>query len=195
VIAAALEPLYRAYLRRLDEMAARLPAEALLRESTTRAADGGVALGPGGLPMIFDVADSRGGETFEVCGAAPDQPALRQARQGGIEVEAGPGNWEALPVACTLEEAGDADLLALADLFRAWALLASSGAFAAGAPAPWSGRLHGVRIELGGAGLVATLDLGTCPPRALEALVAALDGFGRDHARLTRVAIGLPPQA
>ena len=40
----ALEPLYRNYLRRLDEMVARLPEGAALTERTTRQ-DGALVLG------------------------------------------------------------------------------------------------------------------------------------------------------
>ena len=49
-LAEALEPLYRSYLRRLDEMVARLPDGAALTERTTPAVDGRLALGGDGLP-------------------------------------------------------------------------------------------------------------------------------------------------
>ena len=60
----ALEPLYRGYLRRLEEMVSRLPEGAALTERTTRGDDGKLVLGNGGLPVRFDVADARDGDTL-----------------------------------------------------------------------------------------------------------------------------------
>src|SRR5260370_42384613 len=85
-VAEALEPLYRSYLRRLDEMAARLPAEAVLTERTTRGEDGRLVGGAGGLPVRFDVADARDGHTYEGHGAHADEPAAAQVRVGRVEV-------------------------------------------------------------------------------------------------------------
>src|SRR5260370_36861189 len=92
-VAEALEPLYRSYLRRLDEMAARLPAEAVLTERTTRGEDGRLVVGAGGLPLRFDVADARDGHTYEVHGAHADEPAAAQGRVGRVEVRLEAGDW------------------------------------------------------------------------------------------------------
>src|SRR5207302_4817654 len=85
-LAQALEPLYRGYLRRLDEMVARLPEGAALTERTTRTEDGRLVLGDEGLPLRFDVADARDGHTYEVHGAHPDEPLAPELREGGVVV-------------------------------------------------------------------------------------------------------------
>ena len=198
-VGSALEPLYLAYLRRLEEMAARVPAEALLRESTTCNPDGSVTLGRDGLPLIFDVADKSTRETYEVRGAVADEPRVAAGRVGAVEVAFARGNWEALPVACVFEQPPSRrDLSELADLIRSWALLAAQGGFSrlGGEPRlPWTGRLHSLRVEVEGATMTAVLDLGTCPPAALEVLVLALDGFGRDRCSIAQVAIGVDAMA
>src|SRR5216684_2621241 len=102
-VAEALEPLYRSYLRRLDEMAARLPAEALLTEQTTRDDDGRLVFGEDGLPLRFDVADARDGHTYEVHGAKEDAPASPEVQVGRVQVRLEPGNWEELPLVCVFD--------------------------------------------------------------------------------------------
>lgn len=194
----ALEPLYRSYLRRLDEMAARVPAGQLLVEATTRGADGALVLGTDGLPLRFDVADAGTGETFEVRGSRPDAPALAETRLGRLSLRLEPGNWESLPVTCAFDGpplADDAE--AIADLVRGWAYLAAYGGFAGSAPSRgtpgadrWSGRLHSLTIELVDNELRAVLDLGTCPPLGLEVLCSALAAFGEDRAPLAHATIG-----
>ena len=194
----ALEPLYRAYLRRLDEMAARLPSDALLTERTTRDDDGKLVLGEGGLPLRFDVADARDGHTWEVHGAKPDEPLARDLRIGRVEVRLEPGNWEELPVVCAFDgEPLPEDAEELADLLRGFAILSWYGAFADRA-APrgtqgadrWLGRSHSLRVELHENQLWAIYDLGTCPPAALETLCATLSGYCEDRVPLAYVRIG-----
>ena len=196
-LARALEPLYRNYLRRLDEMVARLGEDGVLREAAVRGEDGRIVAGPEGLPRRFDVASAATSETFEVHGAHPDQPAARDVAVGSIAVRIEPGNWEELSIACAFGgEPKNDDMAAVADLLRSWAVLAGEGGFAAHRPADavrWSGRLHSVALSLRGAEVVAIADLGTCPPEALDPLVAALDGFGRDRPRIERVVLGGPP--
>ncbi len=200
-LAEALEPLYRSYLRRLDEMAARLPAEALLTERTTRGEDGRLALGEDALPLRFDVADARDGHTWEVHGAHPDAPAASGVRVGRAEVRLAPGNWEELPVVCVFDgEPLPDDATALADLLRGFAILAWHGAFSAARPARgapgadrWTGRLHAVSIVLRENELWAVYDLGTCPPAALETLCAAISGYCEDRVPLAHVRIGGKP--
>lgn len=196
-LAAALEPLYRGYLRRLDEMAARLPADALLRESTTRGPLGEIKLGPDGLPLVFDVADLRNGETFEVRGARPDAPANPGGSYGALQIDLLPGNWEALPVVCAFDgAASDRELLEAAELVRAFTLLAAGGAcshLGGSSPSPWSGRLHSVQVVASGGQITATFDLGTCPPQALAILLSAFEGSGRDSRPIVQVTIGGAP--
>ena len=194
----ALEPLYRSYLRRLDEMAARLPPDSVLVEATTRGDDGRLLLGDDGLPRRFDVADARTGETFEVRGARPDAPAAKDARIGRLEVRLEPGNWEALPIVCAFDgEPLTDDAEAMAGLLRGWAHLAAYGGFAQSAPQRgtagadrWSGRLHSLAIELVDNELRCVVDLGTCPPAALESLCTALAAFGNDRAPLAHATLG-----
>lgn len=187
----ALEPLYRGYLRRLEEMVSRLPAGAALTERTTRGDDGRLVLGNDGLPLRFDVADGRDGHTWEVHGARPDEPAARAARAGSLEVRLEPGNWEELPVVCGFEgEPAADDVEHLAELLRAFAVVAWHGAFSGGRDGRWLRRAHGVRVELRGAELWAVLDLGTCPPSALEALCLALSGYAEERAPLSYLRIG-----
>ena len=197
----ALEPLHRGYLRRLEEMVARLPQGAALTERTTRTDDGRLALGEGGLPLRFDVADARDGHTWEVHGAHPDEPLAREARVGRLEVRIEPGNWEELPLACVFggtplpEDAQD-----VADLLRGFTIFAWYGGFAAARPARgtegagrWTGRAHGVRIELRENELRAVFDLGTCPAAAVEALCGALSGYCEERVPLAYVRIGGKP--
>ena len=197
-LAEALEPLYRSYLRRLEEMAARIPADAVLTERTTRGDDGRLALGEDGLPLRFDVADARDGHTYEVHGARPDAPAAGQARVGGLDVRLEPGTWEELRVACGFEEAPLPEVAEeLADLLRGFAIVGWYGGFAAlarprGAPGGerWTGRVHSVRVQLVHRELRAVYDMGTWPPGALEMLCRALSGYREERAPLAFVRIG-----
>jgi hypothetical protein len=52
--------------------------------------------------------------------------------------------------------------------------------------------LHAVSVSLRGSRVVALCDLGTCPPEALEALLAAVSAFGRDRSPVARVELGGP---
>ncbi len=196
-LAEALEPLYRSYLRRLDEMVARLPDGAALTERTTPALDGRLALGGDGLPLRFDVADARDGHTYEVHGARPDAPLAGEVVVGGLRVRLDPGNWEELPVVCAFErEPSPEEVEALADLLRGFAVLAWYGGFSGAQRTDrWTGRAHGVHIELRRDELWAVLDLGTCPPAAVEALCAALGGYADQRALLASVRIGGKGQA
>ena len=187
----ALEPLYRGYLRRLDEMVSRLPAGAALTERTTRGEDGKLVLGSCGLPLRFDVADARDGHTWEVHGAKPDEPGARDATTGRVEIRLEPGNWEELPVVCGFaREPSPEETEELANLFHAFAVLAWHGGFSAGGEDRWLRRAHGARVELRGNELWAVLDLGTCPPAAVEALCFALSGYGEERGPLSYVRIG-----
>jgi len=201
-LAEALEPLYRAYLRRLDEMAARLPPEAVLTERSTRGEDGRLALGEGGLPLRFDVADARDGHTWEVHGARADAPAAAQVQVGRVEVRLHAGNWEELPLVCAFDgEPLPEDAEELADLLRGFTILAWYGGFAAARPSRgtpgadrWSGRAHGMRVELRENELWAVFDLGTCPPAGVQALCEALSGYAEERVPLAWIRIGgLPP--
>ena len=191
-LTAALDPLYRAYLRRLDEMAARVPVNGLLREATTRDERGHLVLGADGFARRFDVADAQSGATFEVRSALLDAPAAGRLLVGTLEVELKPGSWEALPVCCRFDgEPVAEDGAALTGLLRAFAELGHHGAFSAREQArPWSGRVHGVQVLADGEEITAVYDLGSAPPPALEVLLLALDGFGRDRAPLAKVIIG-----
>ena len=197
-MAEALEPLYRGYLRRLDEMAARLPEEALLTEQTTRGDDGRLVMANDGLPLRFDVADARDGHTYEVHGAHPDAPTATEVRVGRLEVRLSPGNWEELPLVCVFDgEPLAEDATALADLLRGFAMLAWYGAFAGAQPLRgtpgadrWSGRAHGFSVELRENELFSVFDLGSCPPRALETLCAALSGYCQERVPLAYVRLG-----
>jgi len=200
-VAEALEPLYRSYLRRLDEMAARLPTEALLTERTTRGADGRLAMGPDGLPLRFDVADGRDGHTYEVHGAHADEPAAAQVQVGRVQVRLLPGNWEELPVACVFDgEPLQEDAEELADLLRGFAIFGWYGGFASLRPARgtagadrWSGRAHALHVELLENELWGVYDMGTCPPAAVEALCHALSGYAEERVPLAYVRIGGKP--
>jgi hypothetical protein len=196
-LAEALEPLYRSYLRRLDEMVARLPDGAVLTERTTPAVDGRLALGGDGLPLRFDVADARDGHTYEVHGARPDAPLATEVPVAGLLVRVDPGNWEELPVVCAFErEPSPEEVEALADLLRGFVTVAWYGGFSGAQRTDrWTGRAHGVRIELRRDELWAVLDLGTCPPAAVEALCAALGGYADQRALLASVRIGGKAQA
>ena len=191
-LAVALEPLYRSYLRRLAEMAARVSPGNLLREATTRDERGRLVLGPDGLAQRFDVADARTGSTFEVRSASYDAPAGERFVIGMLEVELKPGCWEGLVVTCRFDGPPvEEDAAALTALLRAFAEFGHHGAFSPrGAVEPWSGRIHGVQVVAGGEEVTAVYDLGSAPPTALELLVCALDGFGRDRAPLAKVILG-----
>jgi len=197
-LAEALEPLHRGYLRRLDEMAARLPADALLTEHTTRGGDGKLILGEDGLPLRFDVADARDGHTYEVHGARTDEPAAAQVQVGSIDVRLVPGNWEELPVVCVFDgEPLPEDAEALAELLRAFAVFGWYGGFAAlrpprGTPDAdrWLGCAHGVNVVLRENEVWAVYDLGSAPPAAVEALCLALSGYAEQRVPLAYVRIG-----
>jgi len=108
-----------------------------------------------------------------------------------------PGNWEELPVVCAFErEPWPEEVEALADLLRGFAVVAWYGRFSGAQRTDrWTGRAHGVRIELLRDELWAVLDLGTCPPAAMEALCAALGGYADQRALLASVRIGGKAQA
>lgn len=195
-LARALDPLYRNYLRRLEEMAARV-GDGVLREPVARDDEGRILLGEGGLPRRFDVASSSTGETFEVHGARADEPSARELRFGGVAVRIAPGNWEEFCVSCTLDARHSSqqradDGAALAEILRSWAALAAAGGFAPRDADRWSGRLHAIAVSQREEEIVAVCDLGTCPPEALESLLAALCAFGRERGRIARVQLGGP---
>src|SRR5438445_7371382 len=137
-------------------MAARLPAEAVLTERTTRDDEGRLVLGGDGLPVRFDVADARDGHTYEVHGAKQDAPAAPEVQVGRVQVRLEPGNWEELPVVCVFDgEPLHEDAEDLANLLRGFAVLAWYGGFAGARPLRgtpgadrWLGRLHGLRVDL-----------------------------------------------
>lgn len=190
-LAEALDPLYRGYLRRLEEMASRLPPGAAITERTARGEGGKLVSGGAGLPLRFDVADARDGHAYEVHGARPDEPLAAEAKVARLDVRLLPGNWEELPVVCAFaSDPAPEDVEELADLVRAFCSLAWHGAFAGARADRWLGRAHGLRIELRERELWAILDLGTCPPAALEALCAALSAFGEDRVPLAYARIG-----
>jgi hypothetical protein len=196
-LAEALAPLHRAYLRRLDEMAARLGEQRALREPVARE-EGHLVRQESGLLMRLDIVDSSTGEVFEVHGARPDEPAATELRVGGIDFRLEAGNWEELPVRCVFGSAASADdRAALAELLRSWAVLAAAGAFAplrdSAAADAWSGRLHSLVLRQGDSDIAAILDLGTCPPAAFEVLAQALVAFGRDRGAIATVSIGGQP--
>ena len=159
--------------------------------------DGRLALGGDGLPLRFDVADARDGHTYEVHGARPDAPLAGEVLVAGLRVRLDPGNWEELPVVCAFErEPSPEEVEALADLLRGFAVVAWYGRFSGAQRTDrWTGRAHGVRIELLRDELWAVLDLGTCPPAAMEALCAALGGYADQRALLASVRIGGKAQA
>ncbi len=192
-LAQALLPLHRGYLRRLDEMAARIGDEAVLREPTARDEAQRLVRHESGFVLRFDLADSRSGETFEVHGARPDEPAGREVRVGAVPFRLEPGNWEELTLRCAFAgQPADEDVAALAELLHGWAVLAAQGGFTArGEEAGrWTGRLHSAAVRLDGVEVVAALDLGTCPPAAFDVLGDALAAFGGDRTPLARVVIG-----
>jgi hypothetical protein len=193
----ALQPLYTNYLRRLDEMASRIPPGAALTEQTRRAQDGRLTLGDDGLPMRYDVADARDGHTYEVHGAHPDAPAADRVRVGRLEVRLEPGNWEELRFSCVFDGeplADDAE--DLADLLRGFVIVAWYGGFAAwrasrgSEPDRWKGGAHGLRVALKGNEVQAVIDLGTCPPAGVESLVAALAGFCDERVPMAYLCVG-----
>jgi hypothetical protein len=190
----ALLPLHRGYLRRLDEMAGRIGDEALLREPTARDESQRLVRHQSGFVLRFDLADSRSGETFEVHGARPDDPDGREVRVGPLQFVLEPGNWEELTLRCVFGGApAEDDVAALAELLHGWAVLAAHGGFAGRREEDagrWTGRLHSAAVRLEGPELVASLDLGTCPPAAFDALGEALAAFAADRAPLARVVIG-----
>jgi hypothetical protein len=191
-LAQALLPLYRGYLRRLDEMVARIGEGAALREPTARDDSQKLVRDESGFVVRFDVADSRTGETFEVHGAHRDGPAQSEVRFGAVTFVLEPGNWEELTVRCAFSRPpADEDLAALAELLQAWAVLAAHGGFKTDdASAAWTGRLHSAAVRIEGAQVVASVDLGTCPPGAFDVLAAALGAFAPGAASVERVVIG-----
>ena len=196
-LAEALAPLYRGYLRRLEEMAARIGARNVLREPVARDDEQGLVRNASGSVLRFDLADSSTGETFEVHGARPDDPGERQLRVGPLAFHLESGNWEELPVRCSFGDAAPRDdAEALAELLRGWAVLAAHGGFASARetnPELWSGRLHSASVRIEGAEVVSLLDLGTCPPAAFDPIAEALAAFGRERVPLTAVQIGGRP--
>jgi len=195
-LARALAPLHREYVRRLDEMAARVAPASLLREATTRDdASNQLITGTDGFPLCFDVADNDTGSTFEVRSARYDEPGEKLVRVGALNVELKAGCWESMTVDCRFDGSPVAeDAVALASLLRAFAELGTLGAFSArGAADPWSGRIHAFSVHVSGSSIAALYDLGSCPPSALDVLMRALDGFGRDRAPLAKVILGGPP--
>jgi hypothetical protein len=190
----ALLPLYRGYLRRLDEMAARIGEEAALREPTARDDSRRLVRHESGFVLRFDLADSRSGETFEVHGARPDDPAEREVRVGALPFLLEAGNWEELTLRCVFgAPPADEDAAALAELLHGWAVLAAHGGFAAdGGPEAgrWTGRLHSAAVRVEGPEVMGSLDLGTCPPAAFDTLGEALAAFGSERTALGRVVIG-----
>lgn len=194
----ALEPLYRSYLRRLDEMAARLPSDALLTEQTTRGDDGRLVTGEDGLALRFDVADAKSGETFEVHGTHADEPLAKSLYVGRVEVRLSAGNWEELTVACAFDgEPLAEDAEELAGLLRSFGMFAWYGGFAGARPPRgtpgadrWTGRAHAVRVEMQENEVRAVYDLGSCPPAAVESLCAALAGFSEERVPMAYIRIG-----
>ena len=84
---------------------------------------------------------------------------------------------------------------------RGFAVFAWYGGFAGARPSRgaagadrWTGRAHGVRVELRENELWAVLDLGTCAPAAVEALCAALSGYCEERVPLAYVRIGGKPE-
>lgn len=192
-LAQALLPLHRGYLRRLEEMAARIGDEAALREPTARDESQRLVRHESGFVLRFDLADSRSGETFEVHGAHPDEPAGREVRVGAVPFLLEPGNWEELTLRCAFGgQPAEEDVAALAELLHGWAVVAGHGGFAARCePAGrWTGRLHSAAVRLDGAEVVAALDLGTCPPEAFDVLGEALAAFAAERTSLAQVVIG-----
>ncbi len=193
-LAQAVAPLYRGYLRRLDEMASRIGDEAALREPTARDEARRLVRHESGFVLRFDVADSRTGETFEVHGARPDEPAEREVQVGALPFRLEPGNWEEMTLRCVFDGTpADEDVAALAELVHGWAVLAAHGGFASLAESgadPWMGRVHSAAVRVEGAEVRASLDLGTCPPAALDSLASALAAFGLERAPLARVILG-----
>jgi hypothetical protein len=196
-LAQALLPLYRGYLRRLHEMAARIGDDAVLREPIARDESRSLVRNETGFVLRFDVADSRSGETFEVHGARADDPAQREVRVGAVRFLLEPGNWEELTLRCVCAGTpAEGDLAALAELVHGWAVLAANGGFATSGEdavaggGGWTGRLHSAAVRLEGEEVVAALDLGTCPPAAFGPLGAALAAFGLERSPLDRVVIG-----
>jgi hypothetical protein len=202
-LADALAPLYREYLRRLEEMAARIGEEAALREPLLRDdAERPVRNDETRFLTRFDLADARSGETFEVHGARPDDPAVSEVVVEGLPVHLDAGNWEELAVRCIFQSPPASGIAkALANLIEGWAFVAAEGCFATtvmpgAAPvlaAGWSCRLHSATVRLEGNVVAAVLDLGTCPPVALDALAAGLAAFGHEIAPLARVVVGGTP--
>ncbi|HWE24909.1 MAG TPA: hypothetical protein VG496_13305, partial [Myxococcales bacterium] len=108
-LAEALAPLYRGYLRRLEEMAARIGADAALREPLLRDEAERLVRNENGFATRFDLADARTGETFEVHGAHADEPAAREVVVRGVPIQLSAGNWEDLTVRCVFAEPPAAD--------------------------------------------------------------------------------------
>ena len=197
-LAPALAPLHGAYLRRLDEMAARIGHARVVREPVARDEGRRLIRHESGLPLRLDLVDSATGEVFEVHGSHPDEPAAREVRIGTVAFRLDAGNGEELPVRCDFEHAPSADDRdALAELLRSWAVVAAAGGFARpedrAADSAWSGRLHSIEVRTGQSEVAAVLDLGTCPSAAFDSLAGALADFGRERLGLVAVRIGGRP--
>jgi len=179
-------------------MAGRI-GEAALREPLLRDDEQRPVRNESGFAVRFDVADGGTGETFEVHGAHPDAPAFTEALIGTLPFRIEPGNWEELTVRCVFADPPAAEASdAVAEMIRTWAVLAAHGGFAGESTpssastraAGWSARLHSATVRPQGAEIVATLDLGTCPPPGLDALADALAAFSHDVAPLARIVVG-----
>jgi hypothetical protein len=191
-LAEAVEPLYRSYLRRLDEMAARL-GDAASREPILRDDAERPVRNDAGFVTRFDLADARSGETFEVHGAHADEPAAREIVVDGLPFHLQAGNWEDLTIRCVFDATPGAEAVAaLVEVLRCWAVVAAFRGFADGGEksGAWSGQLHSATFRTEGRDVLASLDLGTCPPAALAALAGALGAFSRDVAGLGRIVLG-----
>jgi hypothetical protein len=179
-------------------MAARIGEQRVVREPVARNEHGAFVRHESGLLLRLDLVDSGTGEVFEVHGARPDEPATREVRVATLEFRLEPGNWEELPFRWPFGDSPSVeDRDAFVELLRSWSLLAAAGGFAAlreGADADaWSGRLHSIDVRTHESDVAAILDLGTCPPGALDVLAQALAAFSRERTALTAVSIGGRP--
>jgi hypothetical protein len=197
-LAEALDPLYRNYLRRLEEMVGRLPPQSALTEQTTRDDDGRLVIGDDGLPVRFDVADARDGHTYEVHGSHPDAPAGDRVQVGRLDVRLEPGNWEELKLTCVFDgEPYPEDAEDLADLIRGFVIFGWYGGFAhlraqrgTTEKDRWLGCTHSIKVAMQGNQLIATIDFGTAPPAAVEQLCAALSGYCQHRVPMAHLRIG-----
>jgi len=132
-----------------------------------------------------------------VHGSHPDAPAAESAQVGPLAVRLAPGNWEELLFSCVFDgEPLAEDAEELADLIRGFVIVAWYGGFSGArasrgsSPDRWLGRAHGLRVNLKGSELQAVIDLGTCPPVAVEQLCAALSGFCQERVPMAYLRIG-----